>query len=411
MAASMIAALSPRVADAQITEVIRVGDTAPDFQGQFRSLKRPESAGDGQATFIARTTGGFNGIYTAGTLPDAVLTFRGEVGAAGEVRRFSRPAANVDAEHAWQAHTVGVGTGIFSDAPGIYLGIVAVKGNPAGAGLLDTFERPVITDTGDVVFFAELSTSVDGIFRCSGGNGNCDTGTALLEQIAAAGTVYTDSVDAEARVICSFTEQFDASNYGIAIRARTARQTTGCGGTQLETILRKQYGGGFQAVAKDGDDALPAPSSRKHFRFDGPPEINNDGDVTFLGETTTPVDDVIYFCDVLSCPAAPPTPVVVQRTLDPDGNRVTRFKAVGASDANEVVFQAVVELAGGGKALAIYLSPSPGVLQKIIAKKEVNGGLEFRRLGKPSMSSDGYVAFEALVKDGITSQSAVFVYH
>ena len=403
------AAAVPSVGLAQLSEVLHVGDTVPEIQGDYRSLKRPEAAGAGRATFIARTTFGFSGIYSGDSAANAVVvTYRGLIDSGGEVRRFSRPASNVVGQNAWQAHTGGVGTGIFSDVTG--LGIVAVKGNPAGVTVLDDFERPAITDNQGVVFFAKLANFTNGIFRCSGGDGNCDTGTGTLQQLVAPLATYLDTVDSEMRVICSFTEQFDASNWGIAFRARTATMAGGCGSTQKETILRKSYGGGFQPVAKDGDAALPAPLSRKHFRFDGPPEINNDGDVAFLGETITPVDDVIYFCDVVSCPGTSPTPVVVQRALDTDGNHLTRFKAVGMSDGNAIVFQSVVELAGGGKTLGIHIAPNPGVPQKVITNHQFALGVEFRRLGKPSMSSDGYVAFEAVVKDGGTSRSALFVY-
>jgi len=399
-------ALSALSAHAQITEVLRVGDAAP-IGGAYRGFERSESAGGGRAVFIARTTDGISGIFGAAAPPGSVVTFRGEATPNGEVRRFSRPAANVFGEHAWQARTTTT-TGIFADVAA--QNVVALKGRVVGAATMQNFERPVITDAGDVVFFALLSTSQGGIFRCTGGNGNCNSGTATLQQMVTIGHTYFDSVDGTMRVICSLGEQLDASAWGIAFRARTALVGAGCSGTRVETVLRKQYGGAYQAVVKAGDEALPG-ASREHFRFDGPPVIDNDGDIAILGETVNPVDDVIYFCDLGSCPGTPLQPIVVQRDTDVDGNVLTRFKAIGMSDVDDIVFQTVVELAIGGKTSGIYLATSPAVRQKIITNHETNGPFEFRRIGKPSMSSDGYVSFESLVTDGITSQFAVFVYN
>ena len=410
IAAALIAfSAASRALAASPTIVLQEGNTSPDGSS-YTSLRRPDSAGAGRTAFVGRTELTPGGIFLASSAPGTAVAQRGQLilGAGVSIRRVFRPAANVLGEASWQARVSDFGSGLFSTLASDT--IVAARDQTVGAATLEGFDRPAISDNGDVVFYARLSNLSETLFRCTGGDRNCYSGTGALQELVTLGDAYVDSVHAETRVICDLGEQIDASNWGIAFRARTAPLPVGCSGPAVETILRMPFGGAIQTVATGGDLAKPFTGTRAYSRFDGPPEIDNDGDVAVLGETVDPVQEVIYFCDVLACPADPAEAAVVQLQDDGAGRTVTRFKAVGMSDADDIVFQAVAS-GSDSKALGIYVARAPSwTLERVAANGDAAPGGEYRRVGRPSMTSDGYIAFEGQLKGGTLSRFTLWVY-
>jgi hypothetical protein len=296
-----------------------------------------------------------------------------------------------------------------------------VPGQPAGY-LIDQPERPDISDSGDVVFFSTINgiTLTASIFRCYGGDGNCYTGSGTLEEMVTVGDTYLDSISAETREICELTEHVDASSWGIAFFALTAPTFGGCSAGNDETILRLEYGTiTIRPVAKAGDPAEPGAGPRRQYRFDGPPAINNDGDVAFLGETVSGAQqqEVIYFCNEASCPADPsdlPEDIVRQHDDDAAGRDLTRLKSVGLSDLDDVSFQAVANSTVAGSGFGIYLAQPPFTppALRIAGKNDQTPDSlgTFGETDRPSMSSDGHVAFKSKVRWPDRGREGIWMY-
>jgi len=398
-------------AAAQPSVILEEGDLSPDGS-TYVSLRRAESGGAGRVAFNGRTVFARGGVFIASSAPGTAVSLIGEVlpGSGVTVRRVYRPAANVLGETAWQARVAGLFRGgIFSSLAGN--DVVVARGDAVGMTTINGLERPAITDNGDVVFVVELATGDEVLFRCTGGDHNCHSiTTAVRERLVGVSDVYFDSVHAENRVVCALNGQIDASNWGIAFHAETAKQVTGCTGSRQDSILRMAYGGPVQTVALVGDPAVPFDGTRYYERFSLPPTVNNSGNIAFFTETVGPVQEVIYFCDPAVCPATDPEPVVFQHDDDGGGRLVSRFRSVDISDANDISFQAVAS-DSNGKVLSVYIARDPGwTLERVAANKDPVGGGEFRRVGPPSMSSDGYVVFQAELRTPSGSNLALWAY-
>jgi hypothetical protein len=131
-------------------------------------------------------------------------------------QRFASETINASQVVAWSSRVQFGRNGVFRDGPNI----VALVGDPVpapGTGALDRVSLAQITNAGDVVFESTISggTAAQGIFRCSGGDGNCyagGTGTLSIVQLAG------DAVpDRPGRSFCSF-EEIAASSFGVAFR-------------------------------------------------------------------------------------------------------------------------------------------------------------------------------------------------
>jgi hypothetical protein len=398
---------------AQATLILQQGDPAPDGS-TYRSFGRAESAGAGRVAFVGRTDLLRGALFIATSVPGATIAEVGDIlaGSGVTLRRMFRPAANAGGDTAWPAHVSGAfGGGIFSSLAAN--DVVLARSDSVGMGVeIRDLDRPSLSDNGEIVVHAQYTNLDEVLLRCSGGDHNCHSGTGTREELVAINDVYFDSVQSENRIICRLSGQVDASNWGIVFRALTAKQTAGCAGAQQETILRMPYGGVPQTVATADETALPANGKRKYLRFDGS-AIDNEGDVAVLGETVEPVQEVIYFCPVATCPATLPLVVASQRMDDGAGRAIGRFKAIGISDLNDVSFQAIAA-APDLKTLSIYIARYPAwTLERVAANKEPSPvpGAEFGRLGRPSMSSDGYVTFEAQAKTDTTRPFAFWSYH
>jgi hypothetical protein len=405
-------------AAAQLSLVVEVGDAGPDGGGeQYKIVRRPDPGDGGAAAYRARMKGGVDnrGVYTATTTPGASVALRDSiVPSGGFYRRFSRPSTNASGDVAYDARTPGgSGRGVYCqpDSTCFEDTVVLKSGTNTGSagGEFSKFCKPAMTDSEGVAFHATLSggSESEGLFRCSSGNGNCASGTGILEQLVVVGDLF----DGGTREVCEISHNFTASDYGIAFRAKTG--SVGCGGGTQDGVLRMDYASDtIVQLALAGDTADTGSGSSSYSRFDGPPAINNSGDVAFLAETVTPLD-IVYRCEIGTCPAAIAEAFVVQGDSIGGSTFVSRFRAVGISDAADVSFQAI----GDGistRGLGVYVRRDSLAFETAAFKNDpATGDRVFRRVRLPSMSPSGYVAFRAKTKlttDG-TSAYGVFVYN
>ena len=333
------------------------------------------------------------------------------------------PSIDVAGDVAFAALVNPGRSGVFRSDPTF----VATTGDPAPApatGTLDRFAFGRLSDTGDVAFEATIDNGAlvggvrvnQGLFLCSGGNGNCSAahgGTGVLGRLV----LVNDPVpDRPGRKFCSFA-QLDATTFGIAFRASTQLDCANAGEPPAVGVFRKPAGGPIETLALQGEAADPNPTpGGTVYVLPQPPAISNTGVVAFVsavnGSTTTAA---IYRCTPGVCPASPAQAVVSPGDADGDGNVLVDFAAPDVSDAGDIAFQARVIPPGGHRVEALYIKRATGSLDRIVLAGDVVPGSSpvatFRHVGQPSMSAGGKVAFFGRIRSGSPPQlRGVFVF-
>ena len=333
------------------------------------------------------------------------------------------PSIDVAGDVAFAAPVNPGRSGVFRSDPTF----VATTGDPAPAPATGSLERFVfgrLSDTGDVAFEATIDggalvggVRVDqGLFLCSGGNGNCSAangGTGVLGRLA----LVNDAVpDRPGREFCSFA-QLDASTFGIAFRASTQLDCADTAEPPAVGVFRKPAGGPIETLALQGEAANPNPSpGGTVYVLPQPPAISNTGVVAFVsavtGSTTTAA---IYRCTPGICPASPAQAAVSPGDTDVDGNVLINLETPEVSDAGDIAFHARVAPPSAHKVEALYIKRAAGSLDRIVLVGDVVPGSSpvatFRGLGQPSASPAGKVAFVGRIRRGTPPQlHGVFVF-
>ena len=328
------------------------------------------------------------------------------------------------------AGNVGFAAPVNPGRSGVFRGdptFVATTGDPVPApatGYLDRFVFGRLTDTGDVAFEATIDggalvggVRVDqGLFLCSGGNGNCSAangGSGTLSTLA----LVNDAVpDRPGREFCSFA-QLDASTFGIAFRASTQLDCADAGELPAVGVFRKPAAGAIETLALQGEAANPNPSpGGTVYVLPQPPAISNTGVVAFVSAVTGSVTTAgVYRCTPGICPASPAQVAVSPGDTDVDGNVLINLEAPDVSDAGDIAFHARVVPPGEHKVEALYIKRAAGSLDRIALAGDVVPGSSpvatFRGLGQPSASPAGKVAFLGRIRSGTPPQlHGVFVF-
>lgn len=416
LAGLLVAALQATAAQAQIQTVLLKGATAPEPLSTYRSFRQPQ-ASDAPLARVAlvgklRTaTGGANGLFTEDPVaPGATIVLRDDMALSGHLyRRFSRPAVNILGDAVFHAELSGGEPGIYGIGPTN----VARTGDLAPFplnGSLSKLSRPELTAAGEVVFHTTVTGGslimgviVDEmILRCSGGDRDCSTGTGILEIVAAVADPVSDR---PGRFLCSISDRFGASTYGIVFHGVTKLDCTDTLEIPLEGMFRVAFGGLIETVALQGEQSHPflGVGGTVYGSFSEAPVIENDGIVAFLGTTSgVAATQIIFRCDPALCPAIPAQAWVQTGDSDPFLFTVSKFSGVGISDAADVVFEATVnEL--GSKARAIYVKREvSAILERIVARDDPVPGVVpasiFGELREPSVSPGGRIAWRARIK-------------
>jgi len=416
--------LPAHVSRADITTVVLRGDPSGLAGAPYRKLdKHPRAGGDvaGHAVLFSARVRGDGGHGKGLFLEDPILgssvvALFGDPAPSGEpLRRIYDANMNASGTVVWNA-TFGVsGRGIVRDGPTMV--VLGGEDMPGGTGRIDKFGPPVVTDAGDVVFYAHVLGGetlnnvrvAEGIFRCYGGDGDCSGGTGTAETLVVNGEPV---LDIPGRELCSIDSQVSASDWGIAFRGTTKIDCTSGVEYRLQGVFRMQYGGPVETLALQAlaSNPFPGPAGTTYEKFDLPPVIEDDGVVAFSARidafdaNTAAVDaQVIFRCDPAVCPATYAEVVVPPGLGDGSGNSVTNLVALGINNDEDIAFHARVKATGGPNGRGIYVFRSATSMLERIAVSgdtvpDAPVGTTFRKVLEPSMSSGGRITFQAKTK-------------
>jgi hypothetical protein len=424
LAATATLLLPAGAARADITTVVLKGDPSSLLGAPYRKIdKRPRVGGDvaGHAVlFSARVRGSSargKGLFVEDpVLGGSVIALIGDPApSGGPFRRIYDEAMNASGTVVWNATVGTTNRGIFRDGPAPV--VLGGDGMPGGEGHIDKFGPPVVTDDGSVVFYSRVFGGevqngvriVEGVFRCSGGDGNCNSGTGTAETL-----VINDEpvLDIPGRELCSIDPVVSASDWGIAFRGSTKIDCTSGVEYPLQGVFRMQYGGVVETLALQAlaSNPFPGPSGTSYEKFDLPPVIEDDGVVAF-GARIDAFDggvagidsQVIFRCDPAVCPATYAEVAVPQGLADGSGNTVSKLVALGINNDGDIAFHARVKASEGPNGRGIYVfRGATSALERIAvsgdAVPDAAPGTTFRKVLEPSMSSGGRISFQAKTK-------------
>jgi hypothetical protein len=412
-------------ASAVIKPVALEGEQSPQSPFLYRKFGLPvvaDAAGQRVAVYN-RTRGGKRCIFSLDpdSTSDGTVACEKDPSPDGRsFRRLGAPTINTPAASvAWASRLTFGYSGAFRSGPAI----VALLGDPVpapGTGLLDQFSSAHIIDTGDVVFDATISggavvlgVEIDaGIFRCTGGDGNCHSGTGTLETLV----LVNDPVpDRPGREFCSFIALTDpASLFGIVFGASTKLDCADNAEQPLEGVFRKPFVGAVSTLALQGEpsEPFPAPGGTTYASFVGSPAIENGGDVAFVANTAGIVaTSAVYLCDAIGCPAAPADAAVERGQPDDDGDLFRAFSQPAISMAGDIAFSARVDpVSGSGVTHGLYVRRATTDIETIAKTGDPVPGVvpaaTFRfLLHPPAMSPGGKIAFKARIRRSVSPRN------
>jgi hypothetical protein len=425
LATAVSAVASPATAQATIDTVAIQDDQSPQPGLFFKTFKNP-AVGDvagANVGFYATTTRSkcifkLNPVLNTGS---AVACRGGVSPDARSFTSFADPSMNTAADVAWSARVSG--------SSGVYRGdptTVDLLGDavPApGSGLLNQLSMAQIADSGDLAFKSTISGAAmvgpvpvdQGIFRCSGGDGNCSPGgTGVLTSEV----LKADSVpDRAGRQFCDFSG-LDISSYGLAFRASTQLDCSDGGESPLVGIFRMPLFGAIETVALSSEtsEPFPVPAGTTYSSINSGPTINNSGEVAFGASATGNVGRrALFVCGVGTCPAAPATDAVDTGQTDDGGNVFKSFSAPAISDAGDIAFSAPVR--GVPRVTTgVFVRRASADIETVALDEDSVPGLvpaaRFTTLPpQPSISSAGRIAFRATVTRSVspTHRQGIFV--
>jgi hypothetical protein len=402
------------------------GDAAPPPAPggtAYRTVRLP-GGGDaaGQATAfrakISGPSGSEKGIFVADPVAagSTVVTRNDLTSDMRAFRTFSRPSINAAGTVVWRSRVTGsYGEGLFRSG----LVDVARRGDPVPTlvtGTLDEFSLPEITDAGDVIFRATIDDADvlgsglavdDGIFRCSGADGDCHGGTGTMSALALVGDAVPDRAGRE---FCSFSTGVSASAWGVAFRAATKDDCTDSGEQTRQGVFRVQFGHLIETVALAGEsaDTVSGAPGATYYLFRDPPAIEDDGIVAFHGSSTgSGEEDALFTCDpagALPCPANAAEARFASGGTDVDGDVVRRIASPDISDNGRVVFLASVRGATvRGRGIfaldAGSTTPEPVAVKHGLVGDPDYAGATFGRVEIPVATPGGRIVFAAKIKN------------
>jgi hypothetical protein len=418
---AMTAVMVPATALAVVQTVVIRGDAAPEASNVYNRFKRPtvgDAAGQ-HVTFFAKLKGTRpvkRGLFKEDPNDGgATVVLKNDVTPDSRLfTKFSRPSINASGSVIWQALVSGGKQGVYAGGPTA----VALAGDdlttatPAGTGFLKAFSQPVNTDAAGVVFRATIQggaqvvtgsgtvTVDDGIFRCSGGDGNCSSGSGTLDILVLKNDPVPDRVGL---TFCGFggsRGEIGASDWGVAFEATTRVDCADNTEPLVSGIFRMPFGGPIVTVALGAEASNPSGTS--YFRFTGSPSIEDDGIVAFLARVNGVfVGDVLFYCDPAACPASPAVDAVAQGEVVTPYGALSRFTAPSIANSGTMVFRAIARGASGSRS-GIWVRRTDDSVINVALKNDPVPGLVpaavYRRFGVPSMSPGGIAVFDAGIK-------------
>ena len=411
------------MAQVEVSTVALSKDYSPEEGFWYVRFNRPvvSDAAEQPVSFFARTRGvtsSKKGIFKDGPGRDdlgSTVVLVGDPSPDSRLfKMLSDPTMNA-------AGHVAFSTGLAGGANGVFRGdqsVVALLGDsvPDVVGFLSWFSHVVITEDEGVIFRATISGAAEvggvkvdqGIFRCSGGDGNCSSGTGSLEALVLRNDPVPDRPDRE---ICNINEAA-ASNFGVAFVAESKEDCADGDELTRRGVFRVPFAGSIVTIALEGEACEPYadPGGTTYGLIWALPDIANDGSVVFKARTTgISLSTVLYLCLSSTCPPDPAEAKVITGTVDQDGNVFSRFSLPAVSDAGDMAFKANAR-GDSGTVTGVYVRragatsdypPETVVLQGDIVPDLVPATEFAQVLAKTSqldMSPGGKIAFKAKVR-------------
>jgi hypothetical protein len=286
---------------------------------------------------------------------------------------------------------------------------------------MDKFEPASLANSNAVVFEASITggpvmggvISNEGLFVCTGGDGNCHNGTGTLLALVRRGDVVPDRAGRE---FCGFFG-VSASSFGAAFRASTRLDCSNTGETQRFGIFRKTFGGAIETVALESESSnpVPAPGGTTYNTVLGIPSINDSGVVAFRATTGGVLsENGIYRCGG-ACPGGLAELVIAQGQTDGLGNVLRQFSDPAIASDGDVAFSCRGQGASGALTGVYIIDSAANAILKIALTGEAVPGVPgniFKALGKPSMSGLGKLAFLARIRGDVKprNRDGIFIY-
>jgi hypothetical protein len=415
--AVVLSTLVSVVASAATLEKVAIeGDAAPDPGFSYHKKFFRPAVGDGPTARVAAivrlipAAGRYCVVkFDTGPGPDTILACPKTTAPDGRTYlRLFDPTIAASSAATWAGRVTFDRSGVFRGDPTVV--DLTADPVPGGTGLLQDYRTAIINDADDVVFAAGISgpaivlgVAIDrGIFRCTGGDGNCSTGgTGTLETLV----LINDLVpDRPGRHLCTL-ETYAASTYGVAFRAETQLDCANNLEPPVAGLFRFAFGGPIETVALQGEpcEPIPGPGGTTYGLVPGPPAISNTGIVAFRADTAGILrNNNLYRCDPATpCPATIAETAVRMGDLDDAGNAFQLFSAPGVSDVGDVAFQA---RAGDRRRVSgIYIAHVGGDIETVALVNDTAPGVTplatFTTFNTPpTMSPGGRVAFKGTVR-------------
>ncbi|HLY36777.1 MAG TPA: hypothetical protein VKU61_01990 [Candidatus Binatia bacterium] len=340
----------------------------------------------------------------------------------GLFRRLNPPSVALTGDVAWIAKVSFGRGGVFRSGPSP----VALVGDavPApGTGVLAKITSSRITDSGDVAFQSDISGGAvvagveqnQGLFRCTGGNGNCSTGgTGTLQTLLLVGDPVPDRTG---RHFCAFLE-VTASTFGVAFRATTKLDCSAGAEIALTGVFRIAFAGAAETLGLAGEVSEPVttPGGSVYASFDRPAAIENGGSVAFVASTSgVPATSAIYRCDSGTCPAAPASAIVLRGDVAAPSESFQLFSQAAISAAKDVAFTA--RLAGPTAQYGLFVRRAAGgppdtiVLNGDSVPDSPSPATFLINVTTPGMSSGGKISFMSRIRRTVSprSRKGIFV--
>lgn len=396
-------ALVPGVSTAAPVLVVEAGDESPTANFFYKDFRYLDVSDAPLLAFVGKTSNGAKprqqmtcvwkvdetGVGTdLACVKDASPTGQ-------DYANFRSVSMNASGATAWIA-VLGesVARGVFHEG-----GRVSVTGDPidqvnAANGTFSDYSQLNRLDSGGVVFLGNIAGVPDatnhGLFRCTpGADLDCGVGgDGTLTELVRKG----DEVDDRpGRFLCQIT-QAAASNWGVAFRAATK---TNCANPLLSTrtgVFRQAFGGSIVTVALEAEAANP---EGVYDRVIAGPDVNNSGDVAFVGSTKLAGEEAgsrVYLCEVGTCPAAAAAVAVDSGDTVPSGGALTRFPSVAIKDDGAIVFE------GHGRRFGGVYKEDGGITALVELGDDAPDSAEFKGIVAVAVSPGGSVAMQAVTR-------------
>ncbi len=227
------------------------GSPVAAFRARLES--REKGTSDGPSALITRVLGGDPQV--------AVESVASTPAGSG----LQRPAVSASADLSWLTTLDGAAAVMRSDSAG-RPSAIAVAGEAApGGGSFESFAAPQFMADDSVVFWAQLGAGRgQAVLACSGGDGDCRSGSASWSVLAQVGDALPDRSGLE---LCSIRPDISVAGAAVAFAGTAAYDCAGDADRESEVVLRLRRSAALETIALTGESAGGGRRDARYRRF------------------------------------------------------------------------------------------------------------------------------------------------